>query len=51
MVFRVGQSEKRKVQKSFEIKHEKLTNLGSISSRELPHFYITVGQRGHADAY
>ena len=51
MVLRVEQSEKRAYDKVFKVKLEKLTNLGSISSRELPHFCITVGQRGHADAY
>ena len=51
MVFRVVNSENAVHRKFFKIELEKLTNLGSISSRELPHFCITVGQRGHADAY
>lgn len=42
---------KKARQKVFKVKLEKLTNLGSISSRELPHFCITVGQRGHPDAH
>lgn len=37
---KVKSGERRNI---FKVKLEKLTNLGSISSRELPHFCITVG--------
>lgn len=51
MVFYVVNSENAEHRKFFKVELENFTNLESISSRELPQLCITVGQRGHADAY